>query len=57
MKSLGINDDSGVFEALASQTYWTEEQILSGDFGVCSQGIIDVGISLLALTDITENIL
>lgn len=42
MKSIGINDESGVFESLASLTYWTQEQILSGDFGNCSDGIIDV---------------
>ncbi|XP_055302443.1 glutactin-like [Sitodiplosis mosellana] len=38
----GIDDESGVLEALASSIYWTQEQILSADFGVCSHGIIDM---------------
>lgn len=39
---IGIDDEGGVVEALSSSIYWTREQILSGDFGACSSGIIDV---------------
>lgn len=41
-KLTGIDDGSGTFEALTSLTYWTKDQISSGDFGVCAAGIIDV---------------
>lgn len=42
MKSIGNDDENGVFEAIASLTFFSREQIQSENFGTCSQGIIDV---------------
>ncbi|XP_031618955.1 glutactin-like [Contarinia nasturtii] len=47
-KMARLNDDSGTVEALISLTYWSKEQISSGDFGVCAAGIIDMlGMTML----------
>lgn len=38
-----IDNDGGTVQALAYSAYWLKEQLLSGDFGVLSAGIVDVG--------------
>lgn len=40
--STGIEDSTGAFESLVSLTYWTTEQLSSGDFGKYAAGITDV---------------
>lgn len=37
-----IDDESGGFEALATNTYWTREQLLRADFNELSTGFTDV---------------
>lgn len=39
---LGTNDETGTLSAMASLTYLTADQLLSGDFVKCAPGIIGV---------------
>lgn len=46
----GTNDDTGTFSSMASLTYLTADQLLSGDFGKCGPGIIGVSASFKQFT-------
>lgn len=39
-----FHDDTGTLSALTSSTFWPNQELLSGDFGVCAPGIIDVSV-------------
>lgn len=49
-----MEDDSGTFEALASHTYFTNEQISSGKFGECASGITDVSSIAYSITKLPQ---
>lgn len=47
IRLINLNDDSGVIKSLVYATYWTKDEILSGDFSQLAYGIIDVNVSFL----------
>lgn len=42
----GVDDEAGDFTGLCINTYWTQEQILHGDFKELATGISDVCIQI-----------
>lgn len=42
LQMFGMADDAGVFTGLARSTYWTQDELLRGNFTELATGITDV---------------
>lgn len=41
-----IHDDTGTLTSLTSLTFWPNQELSSGNFGMCAPGIIDVSVRM-----------